>query len=369
MELKDYFEPYDVKGLLCEKGEIGKKVSAFSEEKDFSPNEIDIAIIGVPFSGIDLKPTNAPTEIRNQLYKLADILPVKFKILDLGNIKKGSTFNDTLIGIRDILDYIMSHNIFTLVLGGTGLLKSALIQALFAKGNQIEYTAIEPFPSIFNELEMLPAQVKNFFFYNLIGSQSYYMKPMYAKWLKEKHFNHYRLGEVRENISIVEPIIRDSDFCTISLNALKHADAPGQENAYPNGFYGEEISQIARFIGLSETIKLFGLFDYYTDHDLNMQTSQLAAQLLWFVIEGYSNRIVEDVLTDNDIQKFIVNHTDNSYELIFYKSEKTGRWWMEVPSQSLQNTQIIACSYEDYKQASEHSVPVRWIRAFQKYNS
>lgn len=369
MELLDYFEPYDLKRLACEKGELGRKASAFSAGKDLSPYEIDIAIVGLPFKGIDLEDTNAPNEIRTQLYKLADTLPVNFKILDFGNIKRGNNFQDTLIGIRDILDHIMSHNIFTVALGGTGLLKSALIQALVAKGNEFEYSAIEPFPSIYDELEMLPSQAKDFFFYNLIGSQAYYMKPMYAKWFKERHFEHYRLGEVRENISTVEPMIRDSNFCTISLNALKHSDAPGQEKAYPNGFYGEEISQIARFIGLSDTMKLFGLFDYCSENDRNLQTSQLAAQLLWFVIEGYSNQIAEDVPADNNIQKFIVNHTDHSYELIFYKSEKTGRWWMEVPSQSSKNTKIIACSYEDYQQASEHNVPVRWIRAFQKYNS
>ena len=43
-----------------------------------------------------------PDVVRSQLYKLAKI-PGKTKIIDLGNMKQGNTFNDTIAGLTDIL--------------------------------------------------------------------------------------------------------------------------------------------------------------------------------------------------------------------------------------------------------------------------
>ncbi|MFO8235494.1 MAG: hypothetical protein R6U04_08845 [Bacteroidales bacterium] len=368
MEFLHYLEPFNLKSILQEEGELISKVITLSEDDTIFPGDIDIAVVGLPFSDINLTYSAAPHNIREQLYKLADPLPAKFKILDIGDIKRGKNFHSTLIGIRDVLSYLLSQNICILVIGGTGILKSALLQAVSFTDRYFEYTAVEPFVSLYNELDYIPENIFDVLSYNIIGSQAYYMKPGYIKWLKRKNYQNYRIGDVRDNIPNVEPVIRDSLLATITLHAIKHSDASGQKLAFPNGFYGEEAAQIARFIGLSDTLQMCGVFDYCPENDHKQQTSQLAAQLLWFVIEGYSNRVIEHIPQDNNIQKFIVNHSDDTNKLIFYKSDKTGRWWMEIPVKATGDFKIISCSYEDYRQASEQNVPFRWIRAFQKFN-
>ncbi len=49
--------------------------------------------------------------IRGELYKLAKI-PGKSKIIDLGNMKQGVTFNDTLAGLTDVLVYSSERKYF-----------------------------------------------------------------------------------------------------------------------------------------------------------------------------------------------------------------------------------------------------------------
>jgi len=55
---------------------------------------------------------------------------------------------------------------------------------------------------------------------------------------------------------------------------------------------------------------------------------------------------------------------------VFYKSEKTERWWAEVPSfnSDIDKQILIACTNDDYILASNGDVPERWLRFFQKIN-
>jgi hypothetical protein len=52
--------------------------------------------------------------------------------------------------------------------------------------------------------------------------------------------------------------------------------------------------------------------------------------------------------------------------LVFYKSKRSEKWWMEIPHQDLdkfdRNT-IIPCSYQDYQLAQSGEIPERWINA------
>jgi hypothetical protein len=185
----------------------------------------------------------------------------------------------------------------------------------------------------------------------------------------DKHaYRNYGLGQIRNNILNIEPVFRDADFTAVSINAIKHSDAPAQERPMPNGFYGEEISQFARFIGMADNTKVFGLFDLFTENDISNKTGHLAAQLSWFVMEGFYNRVVENPAGDKNMKKFIVNQDNPAYELIFYKSECTDRWWMEIPSQNYESSRIYSCSYEDYLRACDQDLPKRWLDKFQRHN-
>ena len=56
----------------------------------------------------------------------------------------------------------------------------------------------------------------------------------------------------------------------------------------------------------------------------------MVSQIIWYFIEGVNCRIKDDDFKDEQLyQKFNVLIEDQ--DIIFYKSVKTGRWWMEIP--------------------------------------
>ena len=60
-----------------------------------------------------------------------------------------------------------------------------------------------------------------------------------------------------------------------------------------------------------------------------------------------------------------------SEELVFYKSNKTDRWWIEIPFISSQNNKLkrntlLPCSYEEYLEACNQELPERWWKVQRK---
>ena len=69
--------------------------------------------------------------------------------------------------------------------------------------------------------------------------------------------------------------------------------------------------------------------------------------------------------------KFHVHMDDFKDDLVFYKSDKSGRWWLEVKypageSGKYERHQLIPCNKEDYEGAMENNIPNLWWRTLQK---
>jgi len=69
--------------------------------------------------------------------------------------------------------------------------------------------------------------------------------------------------------------------------------------------------------------------------------------------------------------KYTVSFEDGKNEIVFYKSQISGRWWMGVPFQKEGERQLqnyfVACSYRDYEVANQGEVPERWIKTYNKF--
>lgn len=77
----------------------------------------------------------------------------------------------------------------------------------------------------------------------------------------------------------------------------------------------------------------------------------------------------DDFKDDNSHQKF--NVLIDNEELIFFKSNKTGRWWIEIPflpdvNNKLKKHTLLPCNHEDYIEASHGKIPERWFKAYKK---
>jgi hypothetical protein len=177
---------------------------------------------------------------------------------------------------------------------------------------------------------------------------------------------------VRQAIYLTEPLFRDSDVVVIDISAVRQSDAPGTMNPSPNGFYGEEICLLSRYAGISDKLKAFGLFDVNPELDIRFQTSGIGAQIIWFFLEGYSQKQYETpVLSLSNSGRFIRYHvrvTDLDDDLIFIRSNLTDRWWIEIPAGEDRNI-YVACSHEDYLKANRNEVPERWINSSERFKS
>jgi arginase family enzyme len=103
--LNDYFNPISIDKPefehLSGPAKFSHNIAAHTDNMVLNDiSKYSIAIIGVPEgrNTIDPGPEKSPDAIREKLYALSRI-PGKPRIIDLGNMKLGVTFNDTLAGL------------------------------------------------------------------------------------------------------------------------------------------------------------------------------------------------------------------------------------------------------------------------------
>lgn len=385
MNLNNYFDPIELDSIgrdyIKKKHQLISKIVIHDQNNVIGNIEnFDIAVFGVENSVENFNSSVSDfTVIREYLYNLRSFENTP-KIIDLGNLKVGNTEKDTLIGLRDVFVELISLKIIPLVLGSSELIHYAKYLAFKRLDKEVNLVSIDNKINISEDKEkdiksvlwkILVEENEALFSFTNIGYQTYFVSNNLNKYLSDQFHSSIRLGVVRSNIKEVEPILRDADSVGLSIASVRQSDAFGQKNASPNGFYGEEICQLAQFAGMSTKLSCFDVNDFFLSNDINGQTGHLIAQILWHFINGYINRIEEHpVDKSKSFKKFLVNLENFEYEIVFYKSENTERWWMEVPSFKLEATrnQLISCTYNDYEKACNGDVPERWLKAFQKIN-
>jgi formiminoglutamase len=289
-------------------------------------------------------------------------------------MKKGISFNDTVAGLSYILFSLISRQIFPVIIGGSSALVTSIDMALtrlktkytlLAVDSRIDFIPERKEQDSFNYLNCIILNHKSTFnHYINIGYQTYLNDQQVVNRFLKRKSELVRIGDVRKAIYLSEPLFRDSDAAVFDISAVRQSEAPGSISPSPNGFYGEEICLLARYAGISDNLKVFGLFDVNPELDVRNQTAGLAAQILWFFLEGFSQKQYETpVLSNCNSGRFIRYHvkvTDLEDDLIFVKSNLTDRWWLELPAGNDRSV-YIACSHEDYLKANQNEVPERWV--------
>jgi hypothetical protein len=169
-----------------------------------------------------------------------------------------------------------------------------------------------------------------------------------------------------------EPILRNANMISFDISAVRQSDAPGNGNTSPNGFFGDEACKLARYAGMSEKLTSIGFYEINPVLDKAEQTTSLAAQMIWYFIDGFYNRKNDFPIADKSLyMKYLVSLNDHKHEIVFYKSNKSDRWWMSVPyppeeSLKYERHHLVPCSYKDYQTACNNEMPDRWYQTFQK---
>jgi arginase family enzyme len=374
-----YFNPIDFSdyynsGQLNWKYTLGASIEKNSQNLlKYNLSKIQIAIIGIPFDSRNEKTYSpeTPKKIRSELYQLAN-LDAKLKVVDFGDLKPASSVKGNYQAVRDIVDYFNELKITTVIIGGSQDLSFGVCLAYKFK-SYFSYSTLDAFLDVkqgkeqFNSTNYLTRLFANYpglFQFNLIGYQNHYVANEHLKKIKSVH-NHIRLGQLRDNLLIAEPVLRNTDFLSIDINAVKHSDAPGKTRIIPNGFKSEEICQLAKYAGLSSRLKIFGIFDVAVENDQQNLTVKLAAQILWYFLEGFMNRDDKRPDSQENNVKYKVEVEGVDQPLVFFKDTISGRWWMQIETTGKKKF-YFACSEKEYQQASANEIPEMWINYIQK---
>lgn len=353
-------------------------VMVFHTETDFPDLEqIQIAIVGVlenrGFSkgdkAVDLQ------FIRKEFYTL---YPGNWhvNIADLGDIEAGAELSDTYFAVKEVVAALVKKKIIPIILGGSQDITYGMYRAYDYLEQFVNLVSIDARFDLGKEQDdaatsyiskIIIDEPNNLFNYSVLGFQTYYNAQEEIDLMDKLFFEGYRLGELTHNITLAEPVLRDADIVSVDLTAVQSAVSGNLLTFTPNGFNGKEICSLARYAGISDKVTTFGVFNQHN----TPSEAVLIAQVIWYFIEGYHHRSHEYPFSSKaNYFKYIVPLEQQ--ELIFYKSDKSNRWWIEVEQiidahNKLQKQTLLSCTYEDYLGAINQEIPERWWK-FQRKN-
>ncbi|MVN21182.1 formimidoylglutamase [Mucilaginibacter arboris] len=392
MSLIDFFTPVDAARLLTEndaiKGRLGTCIAVFTDHfPDLENQKPDLAIIGVQEdrnadgnSGCAL----GPDYVREKLYQLYEG-GYKTHIVDLGNIRRGESVTDTYIALKTVVAELIKMDILPIIIGGSQDLTYAQYLAYEVLEQKVDLVIVDAhldmeddtFP---DSIETTSSAYLNKIFmhepdmlfnYSNLGYQTYFVNQERLLMMDKLFFDAHRLGSLTGKIQLAEPIIRNASMISFDIGAIRSSDAQANFNAVPNGFYGEDACQICRYAGFNDKLSSIGFYEFNPAYDSNGQTAALLSQMIWYFIDGFYNRKKDFPLHPKSqylIYKTSLKHKE--HELVFVKSKKSERWWMQIPypTAGSKNERFhwVPCHYDDYLLAVSGEMPDLWWRTYQK---
>jgi len=330
-----------------------QNVTFIHNEDTINWNNYDVAVIGIDYD-TDFESIN---NIRKHLYSL--FLPSSLNVLDLGNFWFSDNYEESTENLKAIFDLISSNDIKLAVIGSESVfnvvffdyfVENKLTFSNLSIDSSLNYThkEIERLSSD-NFLNYLVSNTKNVDRIIHLGHQNFLVNPLSLKDFVNKGNIAYRLSEVQSDFLDLEPEFRDVDVINLSLSAVRFSDAPGAENSLPNGFNTYEICKLANFSGLSDNVKIFGLYNYNSQNDVNDVGAKLSAQVIWHFFDAFSRKKYFSELKHNDYSsfytKFILDGDETEFK--FVHCEKTDRWWFVIRYSKFEK--MLPCSFKDYE--------------------
>ncbi len=319
--------------------------------------------------------------IRNQLYALSKV-ELAENVADLGNYRTDYSIK-SLQQLGFLLSELIASNIVPVILNGRQQLTYAQYLAYHYTRKYCHLVLLDPKldfnlkddeplgPTTY--LQHILTQEPSFLFsLTGIGLQGHHVDTTMQSFLEKLFFDFHRLGDVRANLTDAEPAIRGANLLSMDMSVIRGGDMPSAFEGGPHGFFGEEACALLRYAGMSSTLKCLGMYEYQWESDLKTQGAQLIAQLIWYFADGYLLRYNEHPQENREeFLQYITTMSSNRQEIVFYKSKRTDRWWMEIPMNEEEfagSRHILPCSYADYLTATRAEIPDRWWWAMHKLN-
>jgi len=343
-----------------------------------------IAILYVPeFRGdLEMKGKEIqPESFRSFLYQLFLGSEWNMPLYDLGDILPGNDLKDTYFAVAQVVAELVKKKVVPVVIGGSQDLTFALYKGyekleqtinLCCVDQKLDLGDPESEPHSDGFLSQLLLQRPCYLFNHAnIGLQAPFASKAEFDLFDKLYFDICRLGEFNADFKKAEPHLRNSDILSVDFKSLRASELLNVFYNSPNGFYADQMCQITKYAGISDKLTSFGIFNYLPEKNPGT-TSYMIAQMVWYFIDGVAQRKGDfPIGSKKDYLRFTVHLEDINEDLIFYKSDRSERWWMEVPYPPKQGVKyerhhLVPCDREDYEMAMKSEIPNLWWKTYQK---
>jgi len=350
------------------RGTLGSNITLYNSEKtDYS--SIDIAIVGLneyrnsdEISDESLNLENFRREFYSLFYGNWSA-----NILDLGDVISGKSYSDTYYAVNSIHQDLINQNIVVIFIGGGQDFTFPIFQSLSKKHNKVNISSVDnkfdfgkikkQFSSSSYMSEIIMDKKNSLNHFCNLGYQTFLNSQEEIDLLNKFNFESHRLGEITEDIKIVEPVLRETNLLTVDFKSIKSSELNFVHN-YSNGFESSQFCSVLRYAGMSNSINSVGLFELL-DSSIS---SALLSQSIWYFIEGYCLRIKEDPNSSN-FKGYTYNVFCEGTNLKFYNSELSQKWWVEFINEieTKNISSLLPCNKRDYLMACDGTFSDRLI--------
>ena len=292
------------------------------------------------FIGFDKEFSN---NVRKQFYSFNNHF-APLQIADLGNLKSLDV-EFSIPAIKEILD----GGIIPILLGAPGHIIQKLMHRL-----ESDYSTIF---HISNRLPDYHSDDK----YEILGFQRHLCELDRITQLEGISTSSMSLAKMRAHPYIQEAVLRDANLTHFDGSAIKLSNNPASIESNTSGLTCAESCQVMKNIGGSQNLKLLNITNYeIIDEKRQYASSITIAEMIWYFIEGYHQKLNDHpTITSDQLQRFVIHSLNTDAEMIFVKNETSGRWWFISNGNE---EQYHACSHEEYLEAARGDIPDRLLR-------
>ena len=253
---------------------------------------------------------HGPAAIREQFYKLTPF-NIKQKIFDVGDVKIGSSLEETHETHFEIVSQLLRDGKRIIVLGGgndisypDGCAMSEVFGPEWWIGINIDShldvriaeqrNSGTPYRQLLEECRLLPQ-----YFYE-VAFQTHFCSPVYYDYIRSLGVNRISLELLRSRAeadlelkeSIKQKFIGHSSslntFFGFDLDAVRSADAPGTSAPSPLGLRNSEFIQLVKYAASLANTKIIEFSEVNPKYDSDNRTSKLVAIAMHRFCSGVS---------------------------------------------------------------------------------
>lgn len=346
-------------------GSLFNKINFHTKESGIPDlNSSNLCLIGISetrnsYFQSDLQDLNL---LRKELYNLKKG-KWKITISDLGDLPNGSNVEDTYHALYDICKELYSKKITLVIIGGSNDIIYPIFKSFDSHSKKVNIVSIDNQFDLYQDSDIISGRTymnkiilddsNKLNDFTNIGYQRHLCSYEEIELMEKLFFEKISLGEILENNMKAEPIIRDADIVGFDMKSLSFS-----ANSNPSGIDSRLACILSKYVGQSNKISFFGLFDL----NKNEVSNKLYSEIIWYFIDSFNNRTIESNFDDSQLFfKYIVQTSGR--DIIFYKSKISERWWMTINLSSNEKIKFLPCLESDYQDALNDNIPIRWLKA------